>query len=184
MVALAVAGGVDAVHLREKDLGAGALLALALELRSAVPGTILLVNDRADVAIAARADGVQLPGAGLRVDVARRVLGAGALIGFSAHSVAEAQQAANMGVDFVLLGTIFATASKPGREPAGVGLIQAVRAEISVPVIAIGGITVRNAASALRAGAHGIAVREALLAASDPRLVAQRLLEVITMEAS
>lgn len=183
-VALAVAGGVDAVHLREKDLGAGALLALALELRRAVPGIHLLVNDRVDVAIAAGADGVQLPGSGLRVDVARSILGAGALIGFSAHSVAAAREADNMGVDFILLGTIFATGSKPGREPAGVRLIQAVRAEVAAPVIAIGGITAGNAALALRAGAYGIAVRAALLAASDPRFVAQRLSEVIMFEAS
>lgn len=174
-VAEAVAGGAGAVHLREKDLSARELLLLATELRAACPGACLLVNSRVDVALAANADGVQLPADGLPVGTARRMLGAGALIGCSVHSPPAARAAAAAGADFLLLGTIFATTSKPGAAPGGLELVATVTEACDVPVVAIGGITVENAGSVIRAGAYGVAVRGALLGASDPRAAAREL---------
>lgn len=168
VVAEAARAGVGAVQLREKDLPGGALLAEAEVLRRVLGATPLLVNDRADVALAAGAAGVHLPAAGLPVGVARRLLGPWALIGRSVHGVEEARRAADEGADYVILGTIFATGSKPGRVPAGLALVAATARAVALPVIVIGGINQENAAATVAAGAHGIAVMSAILSAPSP----------------
>lgn len=165
-MATAVASGVDAVHLREPDLPAGALYDLALTLRAVTRGSaLLLVHDRLDVALAAGADGVQLGERGLPVAAARQVAGDRLLIGRSVHSAAGAAQAAAEGADLVLVGTIFASASHPDHSPGGVELIRAARSACTLPLIAIGGIDATNAAHALAAGADGVAVIRAILGA-------------------
>ena len=124
-VAEAVAGGVDMVQLREKDMPGGPLLELAVSLRDAIAGrALLIINDRADVAAAVGAAGVQLGEEGLPVDAAHQVLGAGALIGRSVHSEAGASQAAAQGCDFLIVGTMYSTATHPDairscRQPGG-----------------------------------------------------------------
>lgn len=182
VVAAAVAGGVGVVHLREKDLRPVELLELARALLRAARGARLLVNGEVQVALDAKADGVQLPHGGVAPGVARRVLGPSALIGCSVHGVEEAQTTAAGGADFLLLGTIFATTSKPGRRPAGVELIRAVTAVVDVPVVAIGGIDGANAPLAMRAGAYGVAVRSAILQAAAPAEAARLLLDAISAE--
>lgn len=182
VVAAAVAGGVGVVHLREKDLERDELLELARALLPVTRGARLLVNGAVQVALDAKADGVQLPHGGVAPGAARRILGPSALIGCSVHGVEEAQTAVVGGADFLLLGTIFETSSKPGRRAAGVELIRAVTAVVDVPVVAIGGIDHANAPLAMRAGAYGIAVRSAILAAPAPAEAARRLLSAISME--
>ena len=104
----AIAGGVDLVQLREKDLPAGELMALARELRRVTRGrALLLVNDRVDVALACEADGVQLGEAGVPANVARKLMGPELLIGRSVHGEAGARQAEADGADFLVVGTIF-----------------------------------------------------------------------------
>lgn len=182
-VTAAVSGGVGVVHLREKDLGPLELLKLARDLVAAVRGkALLLVNGAVQVALDAEADGTQLPRDGLAPGAARRVLGAGKLIGCSVHGVEEARTAAAGGADFLLLGTIFETSSKPGRRPAGVELIRAVTEAVGVPVVAIGGINHANVPLVMRAGAYGVAVRSAILEAAAPAEAARRLLHVISAE--
>lgn len=161
-------GGAAAIHLREPDLPAGELLRLARELRHALqPGTLLIVNDRVDVAVLAKADAVQLGESGLPVRDARRLLPPGVLIGRSVHSLDGAMQAERDGADYLLVGTVFASRSHPGGETVGVELIRDVRARAGIPIIAIGGIDGTNARGVLEAGAVGVAVIASVLGAPD-----------------
>lgn len=179
VVADAARGGLGAVHLRDKTLLGGALLAEAQRLRRVVGAARLLVNERVDVALAAGADGVHLPAGGLPVAVARGLLGSAALIGRSVHSVGEARRAEAEGADYVILGTIFPTASKPGRAPAGLGLVRDTARAVGLPVIAIGGVDEENAAAVVAAGAYGVAVVSAILAAPEPAAAVARFNEVL-----
>jgi len=169
VIAAALAGGVLAVQLREKDLPASQLFELARELRAMVGDrALLLINDRVDVAIAASAHGIHLPGAGLPVAAARKIVGPDFLIGRSVHSIEEAAVAAADGADYVQVGPIFATQSKPGAVGAGLDLVRRVKETTSTAVIAVGGVNAGNVRSVLQAGADGVAVISAIIAAKDP----------------
>jgi thiamine-phosphate diphosphorylase len=148
-------GGRAVLHLRGHATPVRRLLALAMALVGAGP---VLVNDRLDVALAAGAAGAQLGRRSLPVAAARRLLGSHALLGYSAHDPAEAAAAAAEGTDFVLLGTIYRSASHAGRAPAGPALVRETAARCARPVVAIGGITPARVADVLAAGAHGVAV--------------------------
>jgi thiamine-phosphate diphosphorylase len=168
-VGQAVAGGVDLVQLREKDLPGGKLLELARALKERIGDSALLViNERVDVAAAAQADGVQLGEEALPVAAARDILGPKVLIGRSVHSLEGAVQATEQGADFLVVGTIFATRSHPSEEPAGPDLIRRIAAEVPLPLIGIGGINLANVAQVIEAGARGVAVITSILAAADP----------------
>jgi len=175
IVGRAALGGLGAVQLREKDLDERALRDEAAALRAVLGDTPLLVNGAVDVARAVGAAGVHLPETMGTVAVVRAVLGSQALVGRSVHDVVGARAAAAEGVDYLMLGTIYATASKPGRAPAGVALIRAVAAAVPTPIIAIGGIDETNAAATIAAGAWGIAVMSGLLRAPDPAEAVRRL---------
>ena len=175
-VAAAVAGGVDLVQLREKDLPGGPLLELAVKVRERIGNrALLLVNERGDVAAALPAAGVQLGEAALPVAAARRLLGADALIGRSVHSLEGAKAAAAAGADFLVAGTMYASRSHPGEPPAGPDLIRQIAAGTNVPVIGIGGITAANVGTVMQAGAAGVAVITDILAAPDPERAAAQL---------
>ena len=179
-VAHAVKGGVDLVQLREKDLHGAQLLDLATRLRHAIGDrALLVVNERVDVAAALPADGVQLGEDAVPVPAARRILGPDMLIGRSVHSVDGAGQAVRDGADFLLVGTMFASRSHPGEEPAGPGLLARIAARYSLPAIGIGGITADNCHQVMEAGASGVAVITGILASPDPCSAAQRLKEAI-----
>lgn len=159
-----------AVQLREKDLGGRALLGLALALRRACheAGQLLIVNDRIDVALAAGADGVHLPSAGVPVEEARRLLGAGALIGRSCHSLADVDSARAAGADYATFSPIHDTPSK--REygaPLGIAALREAAAA-GLPLVALGGIDADNAREAREAGAVGVAAIRAWLVGDDP----------------
>ncbi len=170
LAARAVADGrAVVIHLRAPDTTAAALWRLAVALRAVVaPPALLIVNDRADVAVAVGADGVHLGGHGQAVAAARRVVGAGLLLGRSVHGVAAARAAEREGADYALLGTIYPTASHPGAAGAGPALVRAVRASVTLPIIAIGGIDRTTLGEILDAGADGAAVLRAVGAAVDP----------------
>lgn len=179
-VAQAVQGGVDLVQLREKDLSGGQLLELAESLLKAIGGSAsLIVNERADVALAAGAQGVQLGEDGLPVSAARTTVGSGALVGRSVHSVVRAAQAEAEGADFLVVGTMFASRSHPGEAPAGPGLMRQISGKCRLPLIGIGGITPENAPEVIEAGASGVAVISNILAAPDPKAAAEELKESI-----
>jgi len=168
----ALKGGVQALQLREKDLGVRDLLDMAYCLRklTAGYGAKLFINDRVDVALAADADGVHLGGAGIPASAARKAAGEGMLIGVSTHSIAEAERAEEDGADFITFGPIFETPSKMKYgKPLGPELLGEVMKRVSVPVFAIGGIKKERVGSVLEAGASGIALISAIFGSDDIR---------------
>ncbi|HVC20681.1 MAG TPA: thiamine phosphate synthase [Vicinamibacterales bacterium] len=159
-VAAAARAGVDLVQVREPDLEAGALAALVSRaVAAAGPATRIVVNERVDVALAAGAHGVHLRAASMDAARVRGITPPGFLIGRSVHGAAEARRvAAAGGLDYVLLGTVFPSRSKPDGHPV-VGtavLAETVRA-VDLPVLAIGGVTIETAAEVAQAGAAGLA---------------------------
>jgi len=181
LLAAAVAGGCRMVQLREKTWPSGQLLPLAERLRAqcAADGVTFIVNDRVDLALAVEADGVHLGQDDLPARVARPLLRPGMLLGISTHSVAQARAAQADGADYVAVGSIFATATKPDFELVGPDLVRILRSEIRVPLIGIGGITHDNVQEVIRAGADGVAVISAVGAADDPRAASERFVTLI-----
>jgi thiamine-phosphate pyrophosphorylase len=160
-IAGAIATGVDWVQIREKDLPARRLLALteaALESVRQQGRTRVMVNDRLDVALAAQAHGVHLGTRSMPVHLVRRLAPHDFVVGVSCHSLEEALAAQAAGADNILLGPIFATPSKlPYGPPLGVSKLREVTSQVSVPVFALGGITLDRVALCRQNGAAGIA---------------------------
>ena len=171
-------GGARLVQLREKHLPAREFYAEAEEaLRVARSfGARLVINDRADVALALGADGVHLGQDDMPVSAARALLGEAAVVGYSTHNTGQAVGAAALPVSYVAVGPVFATSSKQNPDPV-VGLegLRRVRGAVpGVPLVAIGGITAENAPAVLEAGADSVAVIGALLSAPDPAEITRR----------
>ena len=184
VVSAALRAGVRAIQLREKDLPTRPLLALARELTDLARsyGARVLVNDRADVCLAADSDGTHLPTAGLRPAAARRVLGPGRLIGVSAHSTDEAVRAEKDGADFIVLGPIFETPSKSAfGPPIGLGELECARMRCRVPLFGIGAITAPRVREVVKAGAHGVAVVGSVMAAEDVERATRELLNALDL---
>jgi thiamine-phosphate diphosphorylase len=177
-----VDAGLRAVQLREKDLAVRDLLALAARLREATRrhGARLLINDRADVALAAGADGVQRTHDSLPVEALRRIGPPPFLVAASVHSEAEAREAATGGADFLVFGPVYETPSKRAYgPPQGLAALRRVAAAVDRPVIAIGGITHARVAEVLAAGAAGVAVISAILAADRPADATKAFLDAL-----
>ena len=170
--------GVGMVQLREKDMPAGELLDLARRLRAVTEGkSLLIVNDRVDVALLSNADGVQLGEDAMGVADARKLVGPDKLIGSSVHSVEGAVAAESNGADFLVLGTVFETTTHPGVEIGGLALIEAVTKRVRIPVLGIGGITSANVCDVIESGASGAAVVTAISMAPNPGATVTALLE-------
>ena len=164
-----MAAKIDLIQIREKRLRAKVLHQLSSSA-AAITGessTKLLVNDRADIARAARADGVHLASSSLPPNIVRRTFGADFLIGVSTHSLEEATAASRNGADFIVFGPVFATFSKRQYgEPLGLEKLREVTAKLApFPVLALGGVTMENMADCIHAGAAGVAAIRIL---SDP----------------
>ena len=177
LAAAAIRGGADALQLRDKQAAARQLLDEAKRLlRVTRPAGIpLIINDRADVAAAAGADGVHLGQGDLPAGGARRLLGPGALIGQSTHSLEQAIAARDELVDYIGWGPLFATPTKPDYGAIGLELIGRVTREARCPVVCIGGIDARTLDQVLEAGAACVAVVRAVCAAADPEAAARAL---------
>ena len=163
-------GGARLLQLRCKRAGAAAFLDAAIECQrlAARSGARLLINDRVDVALACGADGVHLGQSDLPLAAARRLLGADRWIGISTHDVEQARAAAAGGADYIGFGPIFATPTKQtGYSPRGLGGLRSVRAAVSLPIVAIGGIDLANAPEVVGAGADAAAMISALATARD-----------------
>ena len=179
VVAEAVAGGVGMVQVREKAMPSGELFELARKLRLVTRNkALLIINDRVDVALAVDADGVHLPSHSRPIGVAKK-LREKLLVGRSVHSVKEAAAADTEGADYLVLGTIYGTASHPGRRGSGPELIERVKARVQTPVYAIGGIDTSNAGEVMQAGADGIAMIRAILESPDPQSAARELSAIV-----
>ncbi len=181
-VRLALEGGVRAIQLREKDLPIREFLALAQELRIITRefGAKLFVNDRIDVAVAVGADGVHLGTQSIPASAARKVVGKDMLIGVSTHGMEEAKMAHAWGGDFITFGPLFSTPSKTRYgPPVGLEAMRGVKSVVKLPVFGIGGIKSGNVGRVIEAGADGIAMISAILAADDIRKAAEEVLAQI-----
>jgi thiamine-phosphate pyrophosphorylase len=174
---LACAGGADMIQLRDKSLDDEALTAVAIAIRDVCDryGARFIVNDRVLVAKAIGA-GVHLGREDGAIDAARALLGADAIIGGTAHDLEQARSVARDGADYIGFGHVFATASKQKKTPPlGTGALRSACAAVSIPVIAIGGITAANLPEVMASGAYGVAVIGAVCGAVDPRAATHEL---------
>lgn len=174
----AIEGGATAVQLRMKDEPARAALDAAREIgplcRAA--GVAFIVNDRVDIAQIAGADGVHIGQDDLPVRDVRGLLGPRALIGVSAATVEEAVAAERAGADYLGVGAIYATGTKPDAgAPVGLDRLREIRRAVRIPLVGIGGITADNAAAVIRAGASGVAVITAVTRAEDMPAAVRRI---------
>ena len=177
---MAVAGGVDWIQVRDRELEAEALLEQVDEIRQAAGRRArVIVNRRADVALAARADGVHLGFDGMPPETARHLLGRDALIGIATHQPGELAGAVGTPLSYAHLAPIFPPLSKaPSRTPLGLAALQEA-ARYGVPVLAQGGIEADNARSCIEAGAAGVAVTGSILACADPAAATAALREAL-----
>jgi thiamine-phosphate diphosphorylase len=174
---LAAGGARVALHLRAHAASGRALYELAVRLgaRARETGSLVLVNDRVDVALAAGAHGVQLGRRSLSVADARRLAG-GMRIGASVHDAGEGREAVEAGADFLVAGAVYPTATHPDRPGGGLGLIESVAA-LGLPVVAIGGVTPERAGELRRAGAMGMAAIRGVWDAPSPAGAVQRYID-------
>ncbi len=182
VVARAVEAGVRGVLLREKDLPDRELIELAGRVRDLTQRyrARLLISGRTDVALAVGADGVHVSGTSLPIAAARELLGVEKYIGVSTHSLLEAKEAEDAGADFITFGPVYHTPSKAiYGPPAGVDVLREVCDAIRIPVFALGGVKSENAVEALGAGAYGVAVISAVIAAGDPGGATRELVETL-----
>ena len=175
--AIAAAGSAVALHVRDRTASAAALAGVALRFLALArpPEASVFVNGRADLAAAVAADGVQLSASDLTPADARRVFSRG-WIGRSVHTEREAETAIAEGADYLLVGSVYPSASHPGQPAVGLNLVRHA-ASLGKPVIAIGGMDPDRAVEAQAAGAYGVAAISALWKAADPAAAALALLE-------
>jgi thiamine-phosphate diphosphorylase len=169
-----------ALHLRGPGLGGRVLHDHVAGVAGAAgKGAMVLVNDRVDVALSLPVDGVQLRESSLSVADARRLLGDERWIGASVHGPERARGAEEEGADYLVVGTLFATPTHPGRPGRGTDLLAEVIASCELPLVGIGGVTPRRAAELKRLGAYGIAVLGGIWKSSDPAAAVLEYLEAI-----
>lgn len=174
----ALAGGIGALQLREKGLSGAKLLTLARQMRALTSAydAKLLINDRVDIAMLSKADGVHLGHGSMPPKAARALLGHERLIGCSTHSLIEAREAQASGADFIVFGPVYHTASKAAHgPPAGVEALKEAVTTLDMPVYALGGVKLENTREVLDTGCAGIALISAILAAPDVRKSAEAL---------
>jgi thiamine-phosphate diphosphorylase len=176
---LVLAGGGRLIQLREKTMPAVEMLPVARRLarRCREVGALFIVNDRADIAVAADAHGLHVGQGDMPAREARALLRPGMVLGVSTHDEDQAGAAVTDGADYVAVGSIFPTTSRVDFQLVGTDLIRRVRSAVPVPLVAIGGITVDNAAEVIQAGADGVAVISAICANRNPEAATRTLLE-------
>ncbi len=176
-VRAAYQAGVDYIQIREKDLPGRPLAALVEDL-AALPEkehTRLLVNERLDVARSCGADGVHLPADSLPVSAVRDWVGPSWIVGSSCHNAQQVEQAVAGGADYVLVGPVFPTPSKPDAPTLGLAGLAEICGRASAPVFALGGVDLENAPHCIAAGARGVAGIRLFQQAADLQAVCERL---------
>lgn len=177
----ALAGGVDIVQLRDKDARDEELLAAAAVARPLcdAASTLLIINDRPDLVAPAHADGVHVGQDDGTIADARAAAGADVIVGRSTHAPAQLAAAADDGADYAGVGPVYATPTKAGRPPVGLGYVRHAADHARLPWFAIGGIAAENAGEVIAAGAQRLAVVRAITEADDPRAAAHALRGVV-----
>ena len=173
----ALKGGVDVLQLRSKNLSDLELYRIGSKLRELTLRLkkLFFINDRLDLALALSADGVHLGQDDLPVSAARRILKKDFMIGMSTHTIKQALQAQKEGADYIGIGPVFATPTKPDYCPVGLELVRQASRKISIPFVAIGGIDASNLTRVISAGAKSIAVVRAVWGEKDAFQAAHHL---------
>jgi thiamine-phosphate pyrophosphorylase len=176
----AIRGGARVIQLREKTMPRRALLILARDLRHICSdlNALFVVNDHLDVALDSNADGLHVGQDDLPVEVARRLLRPDQILGCSTSTVAQALAAQTAGADHVAVGSVFDTSTK-GIDVVGIERMAEIRRVVTIPIIGIGGITMKNAGTVMAAGANAVAVISAVVSAADPTAAARELADVV-----
>lgn len=171
----AVAGGIDSIILREKDLSYEELLPIAKEIKDSVKkeGTQLIVNANLEVAEAISAEGYHI---GYETFMKNKPSFDG-LVGVSVHSLEEAIEAEKQGANYLLASHVFETNCKAGLEPKGLAFIELILSRVKIPVIALGGINLENVRSVVSLGVEGIAIMSGIMEAEDPYRITQAFKE-------
>lgn len=179
---MAYEGGADVVQLRMKNADGGAMLEQANLIRQYADEMcrLFIVNDRVDIAMASGADGVHLGQSDIPLETARRLMGDDAIIGISVDNVEQAVAAEEGGADYVGVGAVFRTSTKPdAMQGVGLGAVFEVRQAVDIPVVAIGGINRGNIQDVIRAGADSAAVVSAVVAQDDVAAATHELRDLI-----
>ena len=182
---MAIKGGADTIQFRQKVGATREMIEIVRQLKQLCldSGVTLIVNDRVDVAVATDADGVHLGQDDFPLALARKLLGENRIIGGSAASLEEAQKCFAEGADYIGFGPVYPTASKADADPVtGIKLLKQTVEAISLPIIAIGGISADNTPEVIRAGARGIAVISAVCCQEDPEQATRALYNALQTE--
>lgn len=173
----AIAGGADAIQLREKELEGGELLARARRLVALCRsrGVLCIVNDRADVAVLSGADGVHVGQGDLPAAEARKLIGPGGLVGVSTHELAQAERAVTDGADYVGVGPVYRSGTKPREITPGLPYAAEVARRVRLPAVAIAGITAENVDAVVATGVRAVAVTAAVTGSADAAAAAAAL---------
>ena len=179
----ATTAGATMIQLRGKNCETQEFLVMAIHIADLLKpiGIPLIINDRADIALASEADGLHLGQQDIPLGFARKMLGKNRLIGISVNTIEEAQTAEKEGADYVGVGPVYFTSSKD-KLPTLLGLegLRSVREKVHIPILAIGGITAENAKAVITAGADGIAVISAIMGEEDISKATKSLLSVLS----
>jgi thiamine-phosphate pyrophosphorylase len=182
IVKSAVAGGVTCVQLREKECSTLEFIEQALTIKNFLKarGVPLIINDRLDVALAVKADGVHLGQSDMPLEMAQKIAGRSILIGISAESLQDAIKAEKGGADYIGISPIYATPTKTDTaSPLGIAGLREIKNRVKIPLVGIGGLNETNSAEVIRNGADGVAVVSAIVAADDPEISAMNLKRII-----
>jgi thiamine-phosphate pyrophosphorylase len=182
IVRSAVQGGVTCVQLREKDCSTLEFIEQAVTIKDFLKsqGVPLIINDRVDVALAVEADGVHLGQSDMPLDIAKKIIGDSMIIGISAESLEDAIRAEEGGADYLGVSPIYATPTKTDTAPAlGLEGLRAIRENVGIPLVGIGGLNRETAAAVIQNGGDGVAVVSAIVAAGDPMMAAADLKQII-----
>ena len=176
----AIKGGTTIVQLREKTASTKEFYQLALKVKEITSkyDVSLLINDRIDIALAVDSDGVHIGQDDMPADIARKIIGKDKILGVSASTVAEAKKAEADGADYIGSGAVFPTATKDDADSVSKLQLKEIVYSIDIPVVAIGGITLENAASLKDTGIAGFSVVSAIMSADNPREASQKLKEI------
>lgn len=175
--------GVKLIQLRAKDMSASAVLAAARDIKKVTEknGALFIINDRLDIAKLSGADGAHLGQDDIPIEEARSYLGGSAIIGISTHNIKEAKEAEAKDASYISFGPVFETKTKKDAEsPKGLDALKAVRENISLPIVAIGGITEETAPEAVKAGADSVAIISDILLSKDITAKAKSIVSIFT----
>lgn len=180
----AIQGGVTVVQVREKNLSSLEFYQVALAIKGVTEkyGVPLIVNDRADIALAVDAAGLHIGQEDLPVVVARKLLGPNKIIGVSAATLEEALLAQDQGADYLGIGAVFPTNTKDDADSVSLADLAAIKNKVKIPIVAIGGIHGNNIQAVMNTGVDGVAVVSAIIAAVDPKAAARKLLKLMKVE--